>query len=158
MNHPLPVARMQRLGCMRMRGIFSALAWSPILHPVHPRHHAARDDDRSRARSPDRQHIMWQLRLNRPHSDRKRRVLGGRHPLAGGTAALLRARVPHCRGRCDSLRPAFARLRGSGIPPGFVFNIKAFGLLTQHPIDPRRLPEGARAAAEEGTADGRALL
>ena len=29
-------------------------------------------------------------------------------------------------------------------PPGFVFNIKAFGLLTQHPIDPRRLPEVVR--------------
>src|SRR5512132_3478802 len=37
-----------------------------------------------------------------------------------------------------------ARLWVERTPPGFVFNIKAFGLLTQHPIDPRRLPEVVR--------------
>ena len=37
-----------------------------------------------------------------------------------------------------------ARLWVERTPPGFVFNIKAFGLLTQHPIDPRRLPDVMR--------------
>src|SRR5512144_3192535 len=37
-----------------------------------------------------------------------------------------------------------ARLWVERTPPGFVFNIKAFGLLTQHPIDPRRLPDTVR--------------
>ena len=37
-----------------------------------------------------------------------------------------------------------ARLWVERTPPGFVFDIKAFGLLTQHPIDPRRLPEVVR--------------
>jgi uncharacterized protein YecE (DUF72 family) len=37
-----------------------------------------------------------------------------------------------------------ARLWVERTPPGFVFNIKAFGLLTQHPIDPRRLPDVVR--------------
>jgi Protein of unknown function DUF72 len=37
-----------------------------------------------------------------------------------------------------------ARLWAERTPPGFVFNIKAFGLLTQHPIDPRRLPDVIR--------------
>jgi hypothetical protein len=29
-------------------------------------------------------------------------------------------------------------------PPGFLCDIKAFGFLTQHPIDPRRLPDVVR--------------
>ena len=37
-----------------------------------------------------------------------------------------------------------ARLWAERTPPGFVFNIKAFGLLTQHPVDPRRLPDVVR--------------
>jgi uncharacterized protein YecE (DUF72 family) len=37
-----------------------------------------------------------------------------------------------------------ARLWAERTPPGFVFNIKAFGLLTQHPINPRRLPDVVR--------------
>jgi uncharacterized protein DUF72 len=37
-----------------------------------------------------------------------------------------------------------ARLWAERTPPGFLFNIKAFGLLTQHPIDPRRLPDVIR--------------
>ena len=37
-----------------------------------------------------------------------------------------------------------ARLWVERTPPGFVFDIKAFGLLTQHPIDPRRLPDVIR--------------
>jgi uncharacterized protein YecE (DUF72 family) len=37
-----------------------------------------------------------------------------------------------------------ARLWAERTPFGFVFNIKAFGLLTQHPIDPRRLPDVIR--------------
>jgi uncharacterized protein YecE (DUF72 family) len=36
-----------------------------------------------------------------------------------------------------------ARLWVERTPPGFVFNIKAFGLLTQHPVDPRRLPDSS---------------
>ncbi|MGZ9111633.1 MAG: DUF72 domain-containing protein, partial [Rhodoplanes sp.] len=37
-----------------------------------------------------------------------------------------------------------ARLWVERTPPGFVFDIKAFGLLTQHPVDPRRLPDVIR--------------
>src|SRR5512134_809911 len=37
-----------------------------------------------------------------------------------------------------------ARLWAERTPHGFIFNIKAFGLLTQHPIDPRRLPDVIR--------------
>src|SRR5512144_3073085 len=37
-----------------------------------------------------------------------------------------------------------ARLWVKRTPPWFVFNIKAFGLLTQHPVDPRRLPDVVR--------------
>ena len=34
-----------------------------------------------------------------------------------------------------------ARLWAERAPPGFIFDIKAFGLLTHHAIDVRRLPE-----------------
>lgn len=42
--------------------------------------------------------------------------------------------------------PAVTRLWVERTPPGFTFNIKAFALLTQHPIEPARLPADLRGA------------
>jgi uncharacterized protein YecE (DUF72 family) len=50
-----------------------------------------------------------------------------------------------------------ARLWVERTPPGFVFNIKAFGLLTQHPVDPRRLPDVVRERLPTGVLEKRRL-
>ena len=54
---------------------------------------------------------------------------------------------------------ANSRLWVERTPPDFLFNIKAFGLLTHHPADPRRLPEPLRARVPPAAIDkGRLYL
>jgi len=45
--------------------------------------------------------------------------------------------------------PAPETVRGwaAATPPGFVFDVKAYGLLTQHPVQPQTLPPSARELA-----------
>jgi uncharacterized protein YecE (DUF72 family) len=50
-----------------------------------------------------------------------------------------------------------ARLWAERAPPGFVFDVKAFGLLTHHAVDIRRLPEAVRARLTDATLDKRRL-
>jgi uncharacterized protein YecE (DUF72 family) len=50
-----------------------------------------------------------------------------------------------------------ARLWAERAPPDFVFDIKAFGLLTHHAVDVRRLPEVARARLTNATLDKQRL-
>jgi uncharacterized protein YecE (DUF72 family) len=42
-------------------------------------------------------------------------------------------------------------------PPEFIFDVKAFGLLTQHAVDVRRLPEAARTRLPNATVDKQRL-
>jgi len=45
-----------------------------------------------------------------------------------------------------------ATLWAARSPPGFVFNVKAYGLLTHHPVELRSLPEAVRASLPPATA------
>ena len=65
-----------------------------------------------------------------------------------GPPALLRHALPHRRGRLHLLRPPEERTARAWVertPPGFVFDVKAFALLTGHGAPPERLPPALRA-------------
>jgi len=48
-----------------------------------------------------------------------------------------------------------ATLWAERTPPGFVFNVKAYGLLTHHPVETRSLPEPVRARLSDADAGKR---
>src|SRR5512132_3191880 len=95
-------------------------------------------EDHTHSRPPDRQHLLRHLQLDRPHADRERRLLSGRYSLPKARLRYYAQVFPIVE--VDATYYALpsdhnARLWVDGTPPVFVFNIKAFGLLTQHPID-----------------------
>lgn len=69
-----------------------------------------------------------------------------------------RDRLPYYAERFDTVEidSTYYRLPGAGMsagwvertPPGFLFHIKAFGLMTRHPVRIEQLPADLRAAAE----------
>ena len=86
------------------------------------------------------------LLLDRPDHGAGLVPAGGEH--RGRPPALLRHPVRHRGGRLQLLRPATsdtARLWAERTPPGFVFHIKAFGMLTRHGVQPEQLPPPLRS-------------
>ena len=115
---------------------------------------AAADDGSGRrpatavpARQAGRQHLLRRLQLDRPDADRRRHLLSRNARTAADRLAHYASQFPIVE--VDATYYALPSERNAHLwvertPPGFVFNIKAFGLFTHHPVVVERLPAAVK--------------